>query len=117
VVVVGAVVEGVEVMVEGTGEVMVKGLLVVVVGVWGPQDLDQAHQDRGRVDQVQRVLQALLRPRPRRRLRVLLDPAPPRGFQMFCCQYRYLGFGHVLVDFYFCASFRVFVFAHLKHLK
>jgi hypothetical protein len=33
VVVVGAVVEGVEVMVEGTGEVMVKGVVVVVVGV------------------------------------------------------------------------------------
>jgi hypothetical protein len=32
VVVVGAVVEGVEVMVEGTGEVMVEGVVVVVVG-------------------------------------------------------------------------------------
>jgi hypothetical protein len=32
VVVVGAVVEGQEVMVEGTGEVMVEGVVVVVVG-------------------------------------------------------------------------------------
>jgi hypothetical protein len=32
VVVVGAEVEGVEVMVEGTGEVMVEGVVVVVVG-------------------------------------------------------------------------------------
>jgi hypothetical protein len=32
VVVVGSVVEGVEVMVEGTGEVMVEGVVVVVVG-------------------------------------------------------------------------------------
>jgi hypothetical protein len=95
VVVVGAVVEGVEVMVEGTREVMVDGLLVVVVGVWGPQDLDQAHQDRGRMDRVQRALQALLRPRPRRRLRVLQDPAPPWDFQMFCCRFRCLGFGHL----------------------
>jgi hypothetical protein len=89
------VVEGVKVMVEGTGEGMVEGLLVVVVEVWGPQDLDQAHQDRGRVDWDQRALQALLRPRPRRRLRVLRDPAPPPDFQIFCCRYRYLGFGHL----------------------
>jgi hypothetical protein len=95
VVVAGAVVEGVDVMVEGTGEVMVEGLLVVVVGVWGPQDLDQTHQDRGRVDRVQQALQALLPPRPRRRLRVLWDPAPPRDFQMFCCRYHYLGFSHL----------------------
>jgi hypothetical protein len=90
VVVVGAVVEGAEVMVEGTREVMVEGLLVVVVGVGGPQDLDQADQDRGRVDRVQRALQALLRPRPHQRLGVLRDPAPPRDFQMFCCRYRSL---------------------------
>jgi hypothetical protein len=64
-----------EVMVEETGEVMVGGLWVVVVEVWGQQDLDQAHQDRGRVDWVQRALQAPLCPRPRRGLRVLRDPS------------------------------------------
>jgi hypothetical protein len=95
VVVVGAVVKGLEVMVEVTGEVMVEGLLVVVVGVLGPQNLDQAHQDRGRVDRAQRALQALLRPRPRRRLRVLQDPAPHGDFQMFFCHFRCLGFGHL----------------------
>jgi hypothetical protein len=41
-------------------------------GSWEQQDLDQARQDRGQVDQ--RALQALLHPPPRRRLRVLRDP-------------------------------------------
>jgi hypothetical protein len=95
-----------EVMVEGTGEVMVEGLWVVVVEVWGQQDLDQAHQDRGRVDWVQRALQAPLR--PRRRLRVLRDPAPLRGFQVFGFLYRCLGFGHLFqpctTGFLLCVS-------------
>jgi hypothetical protein len=55
---------------------MFEELWVVVVGVWEQQDLDQAHQDRGQVDQ--RALQALLRPPPRRRLRVLRDPGSSR---------------------------------------
>jgi hypothetical protein len=99
------VVEGtMKVMVEGTGEVMFKELWVVVVGVWGQQDLDQAHQDRGRVDRVQRALQALLRPRPRRRLRVLRDPALLRRFQVFCCLNRCLGFRSPLPAMYYWIS-------------
>jgi hypothetical protein len=97
-----------EVMVEGTGEVMVVGLWVVVVKVWGQQDLDQAHQDQGQVDWVQRALQAPLRPRPRRRLRVLWDPAPLWGFQMFGFLYRCLGFSHLFqpctTGFLLCVS-------------
>jgi hypothetical protein len=106
-----------EVMVEGTGEVMVEGLWVVVVGVWGHQDLDQAHQDRGRVDRVQRALQAPLLPRPRRRLRVLPNPAPLRGFQVLGCLYHCLGFGHQFqpctTGFLLCASFMITSFEFL----
>jgi hypothetical protein len=115
-----------EVMVEGTGEVMVEGLWVVVVGVWGQQDLDQAHQDRGRVYWVQHALQAPLCPRPRQRLRMLRDPAPLRGFQVFGCLYRCFWFWSPLPAMYYwistlcefmITSFEFFSFAHLKHLK
>jgi hypothetical protein len=99
-----------EVMVEGTGEVVVEGLWVVAVEVWGQQDLDQARQDRGRVDGVQRALQAPLCPRPHGRLRVLWDPAPLWGFQVFGFLYRCLGVSHLLFQpcttgFLLCARF------------